>query len=80
MAAITLGSRVDTIQGNKRVAFGTLSAAGNNDTIATGFQTVDLVSITPTASGITWGATISGGTVTLKLSGATTGLIKIEGT
>ena len=83
MAAVTEASRQDTVWGNKRVVITSLSSIDNNDTYATGLQTVEQVILGPNAAGATtqMGYTVSGGTVTFKVkSGSLAGQFTFIGT
>ncbi len=71
MAVLAESARFDGRMGDINVVAGTFSIA-NNDTWQPGFRQVVWVGITPNASGTTTGYTVSGGTITFKMSGTAT--------
>ena len=79
MAAVTVNSRNDSVQGSKRVVDGNVDIAADTDTWATGLAVIHSVSaISQTNNAI--GCTVSGGTITFQTAGAETGvLVRAEG-
>lgn len=58
--------------GNRDAAVAVFSSLANNDTWETGLSAIEHVDIMNTLSGVTHGVTVSGGTITFKLSGSLT--------
>ena len=72
MAAVTVDSRRDFVINDRRAIQAQVDIATTGDTWATGLTNIDACYITPAVSGITTGATYSGGTITFAISGALT--------
>jgi len=77
MTAATQNSRVESVQGNKRVIFANLTV-DNTYTYVTGLHKLNFVSFMPTTAAAC-GITHSGGTVTFVTGGALTGELRAEG-
>lgn len=77
MTAVTETSRVESVQGNKRVVFATLSI-NNAYTWDTKLGVLDFYSFTPTSASAV-ACTVSGGTVTFVTGGALTVRARVEG-
>ena len=70
MAVLTPTSLSVMSNGNKIAITGTFTSVGNADTWAPGLSTIEAAQIEPGVSGVSHGATYSGGTVTVAASGA----------
>ena len=70
MPAVTPSYKVNLSLGSRDAVVMKLTAADPDDTVSTGLAVIEHVSITNVTSGVTVGYTVSGGVITLKLSGS----------
>jgi hypothetical protein len=77
MADATVNSSYDTVEGNQRVVYASLTW-GNGDTFVTGLATVNGFSF-ETTTAAAHGITQSSGTLTLVSGGALTGQLRVVG-
>lgn len=73
MAAVTVTSRQDTVQGDLRGVAAVVSVANSGDTYNTGLNVIRVFSTDAGSAALT-NTTVSGGTLTFVTGGAVTGI------